>query len=238
MNISCTRMLVALVLLVLAGIATAADGLKPYSAEYEVMRNGDKLGVANVTLGRTASGWDYESRTHSTGMASLAAANIEEHSIVSAINGLLQVTSYHYRLSTIVKSTQRDIVVEPATNRIVIRDKKHTREFPITPGVLDQHAVTLAIAQDLANGKHGTLSYPVATKDNVDTQRYQVGKEETLKVPAGSLRTVVVTRLRESANGRTTVSWFGLDNGYVPVRVVQTEPGGEVLEMRLMAVTK
>ena len=113
--------------------------------------------------------------------------------------------------------------MDPAGNRIVIRDKKHEHDFPMQPGVLDQNSVTLAIAQDLANGKRGTLSYPVATKSNVEVQRYQVGKEETLRLPAGAVRTVVVTRLRDTPNGRVTAYWFGLDNGYVPARIVQNE---------------
>jgi len=222
-----------------ASLAHAATGLQPYTAHYEVIRNGDKLGQAIVTLKQTPGGWDYESTTHGTsGMARLAGADIEEHSVVSAANGKLQTSQYHYRLSTLVKSTQRDIVADPATNKLVIRDKKHTLEFPITPGVLDQHAVTLAIAQDLSSGRKGTLTYPVATRDAIASQRYQVGKEESVKVPAGSIRTVAVARLRETANGRTTVSWFGLDNGFVPVRVVQTEPSGEVLEMRLVSLGK
>lgn len=229
---------IALPLALAANLAHAAAGLQSYAATYELLRNGDRLGQATVTLRQTPGGWDYESTTRGTGMARLAAANIEEHSIVSATNGLLQTSAYHYRLSTLVKSTQRDIVADPASNKLVIRDKKRTLEFPIRPGVLDQHAVTLAIAQDLAAGKHGTLSYPVATRDAIDTQRYQVGKEEAVKVPAGSIRSVAVARLRDSAGGRTTVSWFGVDNGFVPVRVVQTEPGGEVLEMRLLSLGK
>ena len=230
-------------LLMLGGFAHAAPlqpaPLQPYTASYDVTRNGDTLGQATVTLKRTPGGWDYESVTHGTnGLAALAAADIDEHSEISANAGMLELRSYRYRLSTIVKSSQRSITVDPAGKRIVSRDKKHEMEYPMQAGVLDQQSVTVAIAQDLANGKHGTLTYKVAGRNEVSTQRYQIGKEQTLHVPAGPQRTITVTRLRDSAGGRVTASWFGLDNGFVPVRIVQTEPNGEVFEMKLVSLKR
>jgi len=225
-------------LMLLGGMAHAA-GLQPYTAVYEVSRNGDTLGHATITLKQIPGGWDYESLTHGTnGLAALAAADIDEHSEINANDGALEMRSYHYRLSTIVKSSERSLTVDPTGKRIVSRDKKHDTEYPMQPGVLDQQSVTVAIAQDLANGKHGTLTYRVAGRNEVSTQRYQVGKEQTLHVPAGPQRAITVTRLRDSAGGRVTASWFGLDNGFVPVRIVQTEPNGEVFEMKLESLRK
>jgi hypothetical protein len=239
MKFACARILFAFAFLLPAtGLAQAA-ALQPYTANYEVIRNGDTLGHATITLKPMPGGWDYESVTHGTnGLAALAAADIDEHSQIQAHGGMLQMLSYHYRLSTIVKSSERTITADPATNRVVIRDKKHQQAFPLQPGVLDQQSVTLAIEQDLANGKRGTLSYNVAGRNSIATENYQVGKQQTVKVPAGSLRTVAVTRVRAADSGRVTSSWFGLDNGFVPVRVVQTEPSGETLEMRLVSLKR
>jgi hypothetical protein len=222
----------------LGGLAHAAS-LQPYAATYAVSRNGDTIGNATVTLKPTPGGWDYESVTHGTnGIAALAAADIDEHSQVAVNAGVLETRNYHYRLSTFLKSSERNIAVDPATNSIVISDKKHQQSFPMQPGILDQQSVTLAIAQDLANGKHGTLTYNVAGRDHVSVERYEVGKEQAITVPAGSQRTITVTRLRDKTGGRVTASWFGLDNGFVPVRIVQTEPSGEVIEMKLLSLRR
>jgi len=78
----------------------------------------------------------------------------------------------------------------------------------------------------------------VAGKDHVSVERYQVGKEQTLNVPAGPQHTITVTRLRDTNGGRVTASWFGVDNGFVPVQIVQTEPSGEVLEMKLLSLKR
>jgi len=225
--------------LLLVGKTAQGAELKPYAAKYEVSRNGDIIGQATITLKRTPDGWDYESLTHGTsGLAAFAAADVNEHSTIGVNAGTLELRSYEYRLSTIVKSSRRSITVDTASNRVVVHDKKHDSEYPMQPGALDQQSVTVAIAQDLANGKHGTLSYNVAGRNEIGAQRYQVGKEQKVRVPAGSLRTVAVTRLRDSAGGRVTASWFGLDNGFVPVRIVQTEPNGEVFEMKLVSLQR
>jgi len=235
-TIKCAALLPCL--LMLGGLAHAAE-LQPYTATYEVGRNGDTIGQATITLKRTPGGWDYESVTHGTnGLAAFAAADVDEHSELSANGGKLELRSYHYRLSTIVKSSQRSITADPASNRITVHDKKHDTQFPMQPGVLDQPSVTLAIAQDLASGKKGTLTYNVAGRNEISVQRYQVGKEQTLHVPAGSQRTITVTRLRDTPGGRVTASWFGLDNGFVLVRSVQTEPNGEVFEMKLVSLKR
>ncbi len=229
---------------VLSGLMLVASGaraatLQAYTASYEVTRNGDTLGQATVTLKPSPGGWIYESLTHGTsGLAALAAADIDERSEISSNAGVLEMRGYHYRLATLLKSSERDISVDHAANRIVIRDKKHERAFPMQPGVIDQQSVTLAISQDLANGKRGTLIYNVAGKDHVGMQRYQVGKEQVVKVPAGSQRTLTVSRLRDSSGGRVTASWYGLDNGFVPVQIVQTEPNGETFEMKLLALKR
>ncbi len=237
MNRSIASALLPLLLL-LAGNARAAD-LQPFTANYEMQRSGDAIGEATFSLRRAPGGWEYDQATRGThGMAALAAANIDERSMLEVAGGVLQIRSYHYHLSTLVKSTDRSIDVDPSSNTIVIRDKKHEQSFPMQAGVLDQNSVTLAIAQDLANGKRGTLSYPVATRSEVAVQHYVIGAEQTLQVPAGSLRTIVVTRQRDTPNGRVTAYWFGLDNGFVPVRIVQNEPNGESWVASLVSLSR
>lgn len=229
----------ALALALLPCLHAQAATLSAFTANYQMQRNGGLIGDATFRLQATPDGWEYDQSTRGThGMAALASANVEERSILQDVGGALQLRSYRYHMSTLVKSSDRSVDVDPASNEIVIRDKKHVQTFPMRSGVLDPNSVTLAIAQDLAAGKRGTFSYSVATRSNVETQRYVVGKEQTLQVPAGSLRTIVVTRLRDTPNGRVTAYWFGLDNGFVPVRIVQNEPNGESWVASLVSLTR
>lgn len=232
--------LAALLTVAFAAVATTqAAELRPFTATYQMARSGDVVGEATFSLRPAPGGWEYDQNTRGThGMAALAAANVDESSSLAMVAGVLQLRSYRYRMSTLLKSSNRSVDVDAAARTIVIRDKKRELSFPLQAGVLDPNSVTLAIARDLADGKRGTLSYPVATRSAVETQRYVVGKESMLQVPAGSLRTIVVTRLRESSNGRVTAFWFGLDNGFVPVRIVQNEPNGESWMASLVSVAR
>lgn len=219
--------------------STSATSLRPYTAIYEVSRNGDVAARATVTLQQSGDHWSLDSITTGThGLAALAAADIREHSDFRDNGGQLETLGYRYVQKTILKSKERSISVDSAAGRIVSRDNKGEHEFPMQPGVLDHQSLSVAMAQDLAAGKRGTLSYSVVDKDALGIQRYRVGKQDTTRVPAGALRTINVVRMRESANGRVTASWLGLDNGFVPVRVVQTEPNGEVYEMRLVSLKR
>ena len=240
MNIATSKSMPALLLAIALPFAAAsAAGLQPYTATYDVARNGDTIGTATATLRHTADGWSYDTQTRGThGLAALAAADVNEHSDVRDDRGMLETQRYRYRMSTVFKSHERSIDVDAGSSSIVGVDKGREREFPMQPGVLDRQSVTLAIAQDLANGKRGTLTYEIADSKHVAAQRFQVGKESVARVPAGAIRTISVARVRDGGSGRTTVSWFGLDNGFVPVRIVQTEPNGDVEEMRMVSLQK
>ena len=55
-------------------------------------------------------------------------------------------------------------------------------------------------------------------------------------VPAGTLRAIKVERLREDSS-RTTVTWFGIDQGLIPVRILQSDEG-EGFELRLVSLQR
>jgi hypothetical protein len=240
MNVANAKPILALPFFLLAAnLANAAD-LKPYTASYELVRNGDTIGNAVFTLKQTPAGWDYQSTSKGThGTASLLGANVDEGTRVSVDAGRIELRDYHYRLSSLVKAKNETLVADSATHRIAYHDNKRDNDYPMQPGVVDKLSLTLAIAQDLANGKRGILNYPVAGRDRIDEQRFNVGKEESLTVPAGPQRAIVVSRLLDGAKQKSTTYWFGLDNGFVPVRIVFADDSkDETDELRLVSLRR
>lgn len=226
--------------LLLASVAAASAAtppLRPYTATYDVYRNGAAAGRSVVTLRQDGNRWSLDSSTRGThGLAALAAVNINEHSDFRVHDGRVETLGYRYEQKALMKSKQRSIDVED--DRIVSSDKHGRHEFPMQAGVLDHQSLSAAMAQDLASGKRGTLTYTVVDRDQMGEQRYQVGKQATSNVPAGAIPTIAVVRLRDAGNSRVTTSWLGIDNGFVPVRVVQAEPNGEVYEMKLVSLKR
>lgn len=227
--------------LALAAAVPAFAAPTPYTAEYEVFRNAKPLGRGVVTFKPDGLGhWELTSVTEGTkGLASLAGVEIRERSIVDMRDDGIATLDYTYRQSAGWKTRERSVQFDTAGKRIVSRDKDREFGFDLSPNVLDRQAVSLALSRDVAAGKRDVLTYTVVDRDELGPQRYRVAGEERVTTPAGNLAAIRVERERENdARLRRTTSWLGIEQGYIPVRVLQTESDGDSFEMRLVSVKR
>jgi hypothetical protein len=220
--------------------AVAAPPLTPYRAEYEVLRDGKPLGRAVVSLiRRDAATWEFTSLTRGTrGLAGIAGAEISERATLHANDERLETIEYRFHQKMAWKSRERSVEIDAAGGRILSRDRRGEHRFDYQPGVLDRFSAALAMSRDVAAGKRGELSYLVVDRDEFGPERYRVSDEETVQVPAGNLRALKVERLRDDARGRSTTTWLGIEQDFLPVRMLQTEPDGDTFEMRLVEMTR
>ncbi len=217
--------------------APSEPELRPYTARYQALRNGKTLGQAVVTLARDGENWRLRSQTRGTeGLASLAGIEIVEDSLFRQIAGKPETIDYRFHQKAAWSNRDRHITVSKAGG-ILSEDRKDSHRFDYRRGAIDRHLITLALAADLARGAPGPFRYPVVDRDELSEHVYRRGGEETLKSPAGALRTVRLTRVRENP-GRVTESWLAIEKGFVPVRVLQTEPDGESFELRLLELRR
>jgi len=238
---SCLRasrawLLLSLALLPFASPAGAPAQPAEFRGNYEVLRNDVPEGTATLTLERRGDGsWDLRTLTTGTqGLAGLAGVAITEESILEWRDGRPELVSYRYDQRAAWKSKQRSMLRHG--DSILCNSDGHEAALAFEPGVVDRHAVMLAIAADLASGS-GTLSYRVADKGRLETHTYRNAGIERTASPAGNYETIRVERVRETP-GRTTTSWLAPELGYMPVRVVQREPDGDSVEMRLRSVPR
>jgi hypothetical protein len=223
-----------------AAAPTATPELRAFRAEYEVRQNGDALGRGTVTLRATGDGrWEYASHTRGTeGLAGLAGAEIVERSTLRRHEQRLETLSYSFRQEIGWKERERSIEVDETAQRIVSRDRDREHVFAFEHGVLDRHAVVLALTEDLAAGRRDGLRYTVADRDELGPQQFRVIGEDTITTEAGRLRTLKVERVRSGKPGRMTTSWHGIEQSFLPVRVLQREPDGDTFEMRLISLER
>lgn len=218
--------------------AAYAAAPKPFAADYAASRNGEQLGLASMRFSLQPGG-RFQLTTSirgSEGLAAVAGASIEERSLLGWQDNRPETSSYHYTQKVAWKTRERRIEVDPAAGRVERADKNGLLVFRYRPGVLDRHAVTVALMQDLAAGKTGDLAYPVAERDGITMQRYRQSGIEMLDTELGRQRAIRVERIRDEANGRNTVVWFGVDRQYLPLRILQTEPDGDSIELRIAAI--
>ena len=225
----------ALALLPLAALAAAPA---PYTARYEVWRNGSVLGEATVTFLPAGDG-QYELRTRTegtSGLAAIAGVSVDERSVLRWNGDRPETVSYRYHQQLAWKEKSRSIDVDAAGGRIDSVDKGVRTVLPYQPGVLDRHAISVALMQDLAANPAADLSYPVAGRDAVERQRFRAGAITSIETALGRQRVLQVDRVRDSDDGRRTTLWLGVDRRLVPLRIEQAEPNGDRIEMRIIAV--
>jgi hypothetical protein len=226
----------ALLLALLPALALAQ--VAPYTAHYEVRRNGSAMGESLVTLKPAGAGRsEFSSSTSgSHGLAALIGANIEERSLVAWHDGVPESVSWSLSQKVAMNSKEKSLRVDAAGRRIELRDRDRSFSPPYKPGVVDRHAVTLALMHDLAAGRSGELRYLVPDKDELQPWVFRTGASERLDTPMGAQRVLRVERIRESGNGRSTTMWLAQDHNFVPIRMVQKEPDGETIEMRITSL--
>lgn len=232
-----TKTTLAALMLLLPLAASAAAPPAPYTAQYEVRRNGDRLGTATVSFRKLANGrFELVSDTvGSEGLAAIAGVAVNERSILRW-NEKPETVAYSFRQKMAWKSRERGLQVDAAAGRIASTDKDKHYSPPYEAGVLDRNAVVVAIMGDLAAGRSGDLSYRIPDHDQVQTWVYRAGATEQLNTPLGARRVVRVDRIRESGNGRSTTLWMAPENNFVPMRMLQKEPDGGTIEMRIVSL--
>jgi hypothetical protein len=209
-----------------------------YTAHYEVNRNGSRLGEATVTLKSLGGGRsEFTSNTvGSEGLAALTGAAVSERSVLRWQDGAPETVSWNYNQKVAWKSKVRSVSVDAAGKHIEVRDNDKQFTPPYQPGVIDRHAVTVALMRDLAAGRSGELRYAVPEKGLVQPWVFRTGASERMDTPMGPQRVLKVERVRASGGGRSTVMWLAQDHGFVPLRMLQTEPDGETIEMRITSL--
>ena len=224
--------------LLLPAAAHAAAPPAPFSAEYEVFQNDKKLGRGTITLRALGNGdWEMVTRSEATqGLVAAAGVSRSERTVLSWAGGKPEVREY--RMDQKAAWSQRNLLLQVDASARSARStyKDKTSTLPYRPGMLDRHGLTAAIMSDLAAGARGELRYSVASRDDVEEQRYAVAAAVRLKTSVGVLRAVRVERIREAGNGRVTKIWFARERGWLPLRIKQYEADGETLDMRIIAI--
>ena len=214
----------ASVLLFSSAIACAAPTavpIKPFHAEYVALRDGKPLGVTTIEW-RTNPDGTYTLRTSTkgtSGLAKLAGLDVSEESTVRWRDGVPETTQYDFQQDAAFSSKDRHAEIDWTSNRVAMDDNGKKASYDTVPGLIDRHAVVLALANDLARHRD-SFDYKVAMKDGIEDFRYEKLANATLKVPAGSYDTVALQRTR---GPRTSTTWFTERSGWIPVQIEQRD---------------
>lgn len=209
----------------------AAAPVAPFSATYEVRRNGDVLGEATLHLRRDGDAWRFTNSTRGTqGLARIAGVRIDESSRFRYLpDGRPETLQYDYAQQTSFNDRRRGARV--LGTDIELRKDEERWRVPHIGGAVDRQLLTVALMQAVSAGRTGVQTLQVVGRGSVEPQSWAIRGIEA--VPGADERGLRVERRRESADGKTTVMWLDDDRGHLPLRIEQREDD-ETIEMRLL----
>lgn len=249
------------------GAAVADFKIPEFQAQYALYQNGELLGTSEISLKKTGNGYRFSTKSQSEGgMASLVGgASITEYSDFKPSAQQLQSLSYQYEQRISFKKRKREIEFDWRKSLAREDDGKDVTSYLLQPGAIDRHLVVLALAQDLSRSAAPLLStaavpvalvnattdkaptalpavrsfsHLVAYKGTVEAWQFRSTGTERVTTDMGVIQAEKIERVRSGASsGRSTTSWHAPRYNYLPIRILQREPDGETLEMRLKSIS-
>jgi hypothetical protein len=215
--------------LALATFTTAAIAAppQPFTATYQVQRDGETVGQATITLKSLGHG-EYEYSNDMKGTAGLAAMlGINSNSVTRfRWNNNAPETENFTNKVTGFKPKQRVMQVNWTSNQVSVNDNKGAMSYTATPGMVDGNTMPFALGLALANGSQ-SITLPVGVRQQVEQQQYKVQGSEAIQVPAGSFQASRVTR---TDSDKHFDAWY-VKQYPLPVKLTQTEGGDMTLQL-------
>lgn len=206
-----------------------------FRAEYELYRNQKRLGSSAISLEKQGDSYTFSTVSQSEGgwMSALGGAEINERSEFRMLGEKFQAATYSYQQNVSFKSKKRDIQFDWREKWAKENDGEQEVSYVLEPGAIDRNLVVLALAEDLKAKRE--LVHPVAYKGEVSEWRFENAGSENVATAMGSIPAEKITRIRANKE-RSTVSWHAPRFGFLPVKIEQREPNGDVIEMRLKSM--
>ena len=227
--------------LITACTGMQAQAVKPVDSfvlKLQVTRNGTALGVNTVELKQSKPGvWDFTGAIKGTdGLAMLAGATVNERSVLTAPKGEWEIYSSSLETKVAWRRDVKTIALQKDGAGYLYKDHKKSVTIPYQSGLLDQHSVTLALISDLQAGKGPVFKYQTIVKGKIETYTFRRAGEQTLDTALGRLDTVKIERVRQTANGKSTLIWFAKDKNFLPVKFQELNAKGDMIEMKIIAI--
>jgi hypothetical protein len=226
-TLNLTRSLLASFALVVSTAAFAAQPT-PFTATYQVSRQGEAMGEATITLKSLGNGeYEYSNQIHGTsGLAAMLGANSSDVTRFRWNNNAPETERYTSKVVAL-KTKQRTMQVDWNSKQVNVDDGKGATNYAAVPGLVDRNTMSYALGLALRNGSQN-VTLPVGVKQRVEQQQFKVQGAENVKVPAGSFQAERVTR---TDSDKHFDAWYVPKQYPLPVKLAQSDGGDLTLEL-------
>ncbi len=218
-----------LVLALATSAAFAATPPQPFTATYQVLREGEAIGQATIQLKAVGDGqYEYSNDVKGTsGLAAMLGASSSETTRFRWTGGVPETLTYDYKMETAIKQKQRHLQADWSTHQVSVTDNGKHFSYATAPGMVDRNTLPLALGLALQDNKR-SVTLPVGVKQQIESQQFQVKGKETVKVPAGSFQAERVERIDSD---KSFDAWYAPRKYPVPVKLAQSDGGNLTLQL-------
>lgn len=218
-------------LMLTAGVAHGADSLAPFTAIYQVDRDGTPLGHARFTLSHQGENcYLYHGVATPEGLAALLVGRTVEESHFCIQGGRIRPLSYRSEESG---GKDNYALKFDWVNRLVRTDGGAPRKLN-AEGV-DPLSLQIALRKILSDGggrlPAGPITLLVIEDDNEKTYSFRQNGRETLNTPVGKFDAIRLDRSDDSK--RKLRMWLAPELAYLPVQVERQKGSGAVTRLRI-----
>jgi hypothetical protein len=212
-----------------------AGVLSPYSAVYEISREGMVLGEVRYTLA-PADGecFRFEGVAKPVGLAKFLAGNTHEESRFCVQGG--KIRSQTYRISQDGGDEDENFSLNFDWAKNVVRTNDSPSR-PLPDSGIDPMVLQLAVRKQLKD-QNGAADRPIRVMviENDKQKEYELTLtgEEDIKTAVGTVRTVRLERLNDRK--RQLRFWLAPSLDYLPVRIERQKKDGPGFRMKLVSL--
>ena len=208
-----------------------ATQLSQYSAQYDVLRKGERYGSATRTLTQRDDG-HYEIRYKSDISWMVFSDKRTESSVFSYLDD--QVTPISYRM--LREGTGRDkdyqLFFNTDKKQVISNQEKFPLKIEWDERWQDGISYQVQMRQELKQGKEEFDYELVDKKGNVRHYKFKVLGKETITLPIGNVEAIKIERVYDN-DKRQAIAWLCPEMDYLLVRMWKGEKNVEQFDVQL-----
>jgi len=197
------------------------------------MRNGKPF--ANVTEHYQQTGEQYklESMTEGVGLAALFGKRVLRSEGLVSAEGLQPKHFEQHQGDNEKKSVYADF--DWQTNQLSMKNKGNVTTEPLLKATQD--LLSFSYQWMFVPPKMDEINQPVTTGKKLRVYSYKVAERDvSLSVEAGQFKTVHLVNASPDGKGNEKELWLAVDHYYLPVKIIQHDEGGNVIEETLSSM--
>lgn len=201
---------------------------EPFTAEYDLYRNGDLLGTSMVKLSRDDSGtWVYELESKARrGIIGFVGAGYEESTRWLKSGDRLMPLTFRRKQHVAFSNRSYEAHFDWTANRAWGRARDREWQVADLGGdTLDRLLVNLALVRDLRCDRQ-ELVYKVLEKGDLDTWRFNRQGKSTVATLHGEYRAVKIAKQHDNPH-RESLTWHAPALDWLAVRIEHQDDADE-----------